>query len=80
MARIPLNGNYHFQWKFLIKEFCFMAFVNFFSCNDPQYFDEVVRFSKKTLKIVEIYFSWKLLSGGIRLFYGAPCLLVDGKL
>ena len=57
-----------------------MAFVNFFSCNDPQYFDEVVRFSKKTLKIVEIYFYWKLLSGGIRLFYGAPCLLVDGKL
>ena len=27
----------------------------------------------------EIFFHWKLFSGSIRLFYGGPCLLVDGK-
>ena len=27
----------------------------------------------------EFFFSWKLFSGGIRLLYAEPCLLVNGK-
>ena len=33
----------------LIEEFCFMAFVNFFSCNDPQFLEEIVRSAKESL-------------------------------
>ena len=39
---IPLNENYHFQWKFLIEGFYFTAFVDYFSCNDPQLLEKVV--------------------------------------
>ena len=39
-----------------------MVFVIFFSCHDPQFLEEVVRFSKNHSKFWRIFFYWKLLS------------------
>ena len=49
MDVFPFSGEYSFRWKlsplsFLIEGFRFMAFVNFLSCNDPQFLEEVVKF------------------------------------
>ena len=35
-----------FSGRFLIEGFCFTGFVNFLSCNDPQFLEEVVKLAK----------------------------------
>ena len=57
-----------------------MAFFVFFLAMILNfYLEEVVRLSKSDSKWWKKFFHWKHFSGGIRLFYGEPCLLEDGK-
>ena len=52
-----------------------MVFVIFFSCHDPQFLEEVVRFSKSHSKFWGIFFTGSFFL----VVYGEPSLLVDGK-
>ena len=61
--------------SFKLKGFV-LWFLFFFPCHDPQFLEEVVRFSKSHSKFWRIFF---LLEAFFWLFYGEPCLLVDGK-
>ena len=50
MESISLYENFHLQWKFIIEGFYFTVFVIFFSCNDRQFLEQVVRFSTSRSK------------------------------
>ena len=55
---IPFSGSHFFQWKAIsFISFLWSFFLEFFSCNDPRFLEEVVRFSKGHSKLSRNFFS-----------------------